>query len=214
MNPFIRPSAILLIMLFLLPATLEAQNNAPESDALQVLKPKVEQTLSILQNSNLSRSEKRSKIEDTVEDLFNYRLMGKLALGRRYWDEMNAEQKEQYVELLKQTLKFSYFQKMDEVSGVRISYEEPVQKGANKVYVPTTVEFQNEDLTVEYRMYRSDADRPWSVFDVVVKGVSIVKSYRSQYSDYLNDHSISELLQRMREKIEELRNQDKSESSR
>lgn len=204
-------TALLLAALFLCSLPLHAQKDQAEPEVLSVLKPSVQQTVSILQDASLSRSEKKTRIEQIADDLFNYELMGKLVLGKRHWSALDNDQNDRYVRLLKRTLKRSYFQKMEEVSGVRIVYDEPVQKGPNKVYVPTTVQFQDEDLNVEYRLFRPSEDRPWKVFDVVVKGVSIVKSYRSQYSDYLQDHSVNELLTRMEDKLDELEAQDGDE---
>jgi phospholipid transport system substrate-binding protein len=208
MNLSTRHVTILLVLFFLSSPSLDAQNKSPESNVLDMLKPNVQKTLSILQDSSLSRSEKQTKIENTLQDLFAYRLMGKLVLGKQHWSSMDDDQKDQYIKLLKETLKLSYFQKMEEVSGIQVVYGEPTQKGENKVYVPTTVQFRDEDLNVEYRLYRSGEADPWKVFDIVVKGVSIVKSYRSQYSDYLKDHSINQLMDRMAQKIDELKDED------
>jgi phospholipid transport system substrate-binding protein len=42
-------------------------------------------------------------------------------------------------------------------------------------------------------MYRQGKD-PWLVFDINIEGVSMVNNYRSQFGEFLNQKSFSELL--------------------
>ena len=51
-------------------------------------------------------------------------------------------------------------------------------------------------MAIEYRMSRSDAQ--WTVYDIVVDGVSLVSNYRSQLHAILGTSSVTDLLERMR----------------
>jgi len=114
------------------------------------------------------------------------------------------------VSLFKRVIKSSYFDKMGQVTEVQVEYMEPERKGDDKIYIPTVMDFKDQDVEVEYRLYRqqpksgdnTDLADLWKIFDVRIKGVSLVKSYHSQYRDYLSDHSVEELLDKMKSKIE------------
>ena len=51
-------------------------------------------------------------------------------------------------------------------------------------------------------------EKAWKAFDLEIEGVSMVKSYRSQYRDFLRESSFKQLLAKMREKIGKARQKD------
>jgi MlaC protein len=53
-------------------------------------------------------------------------------------------------------------------------------------------------MPIEYRL--SPGDAQWTVYDIVVDGVSLVANYRSQLNAILGTASVAELLERMRAK--------------
>ena len=46
-----------------------------------------------------------------------------------------------------------------------------------------------------YKMYKSKKD--WKIYDIEIQGVSIIRSYRSQFSEVLESGSIDDLLQKL-----------------
>jgi hypothetical protein len=55
---------------------------------------------------------------------------------------------------------------------------------------------QGPDLRIEYRLSRSGPQ--WTVYDIVLDGVSLVSNYRSQFNSIIATSSVAELLDRMR----------------
>lgn len=53
-------------------------------------------------------------------------------------------------------------------------------------------------MPVDYQLQRAKGD--WEMFDVVIDGVSIVTSYRSQFNKIIRTSSFDELVKRMRVK--------------
>ena len=53
---------------------------------------------------------------------------------------------------------------------------------------------------VVYKLYKDKAG--FKVYDLEIEGVSIVKSYGSQYDEILRDGSVTDLLTKMREKAQ------------
>jgi phospholipid transport system substrate-binding protein len=52
-------------------------------------------------------------------------------------------------------------------------------------------------------MIRKDGE--WKVYDVVIENVSLVRNYRSTYDEIARKEGIDRLLQRMEEKLAELK---------
>ena len=58
----------------------------------------------------------------------------------------------------------------------------------------------------------TERDGTWKVYDFEIEGVSIRKSYGSQYNDYLKENSFDDLLRTMQEKIDEIHARDEESS--
>jgi phospholipid transport system substrate-binding protein len=47
-------------------------------------------------------------------------------------------------------------------------------------------------------------DNAWRVYDVIIEGVSLVKTYRTQFQDILQNGNADALIQRVNQKVKEL----------
>lgn len=52
-------------------------------------------------------------------------------------------------------------------------------------------------IPVDFRLYQKDEGSEWLVYDAVVSGLSIVKTYRDQLNDRLQQISMDELLEEL-----------------
>jgi phospholipid transport system substrate-binding protein len=73
----------------------------------------------------------------------------------------------------------------------------------DRALVETRVVTQSAEMPIVYRMIRKDGE--WKVYDVVIENVSLVRNYRSTYDVIARKEGIDRLLQRMEEKLTELR---------
>ncbi len=58
------------------------------------------------------------------------------------------------------------------------------------------------EIPIEYRMHKA-GDR-WLVYDVVIEGVSLVANYRTQFNKIIQTSSFKELMNKMKNKQQEL----------
>jgi phospholipid transport system substrate-binding protein len=169
-----------------------------KSDAGEVVRQTVDSCLDWLKRDDLSDDAKYDLIVKRINPVFDFALMGKLALGKQQWPRLNEEQRKEYTELFVQQLLKSYAHKVMLFSGETIEYEEPVQV-KSKVHVGTSVVSTDGRDRILYKMYKSKAG--WKAYDVEIKGVSIVSSYRAQYAEIMKTGTAETLLNRMKEKI-------------
>jgi len=169
-----------------------------KGDTAKVVRNTVEAVLECLCNKDLPDESRRDRIIEIISPVFDFPLMGKLALGRRQWPRLNEDQIKEYTGLFIAQLQNSYSDKIALFSNETVEYEEPARV-KTKIHVATTVISKGERIKMLYKLYKSEEG--WKVYDVEIQGVSIVSSYRAQYVQVLETGSIEDLLKRMKEEI-------------
>lgn len=167
------------------------------ADADKVVRDTFGAVTACLGQADLSADAKKEKVMAIVTPVFDFALMGKLALGRRHWPRLDAEQRERYTALFVEQLQNSYADKILLLSIDAVEYEPPVRV-ESKVHTGTVVSSQGERTPILYKLYKSGG--AWKAYDVEISGVSIVSSYRAQYAQVLESGSVDDLLKKMAEK--------------
>ena len=106
--------------------------------AKELLMAKVEAALSVLQRKDLVQQEKNKQVVKIVEPIFDYNLMAKLTLGRKYWPGLSEKNREKFTDLFVARLKTSYIDKLSLYTDEKVVYDAPVQEGI-KIQIPTSV---------------------------------------------------------------------------
>ncbi|MFO7860021.1 MAG: ABC transporter substrate-binding protein [Desulfosalsimonas sp.] len=187
-----------LVLIFCL--TLFAAHGRMEADSAQsLLKEKISEIIDVLDSVDLSEDDKVSRIEDIVDPVFDYELMARLSLGRRHWTGLSADEQETFTRRFVTRLKDSYFDKISMYSGdADATFEyRSVKEQNNKVHVPVEVRAGDETVDMVYKFY--SARDTWKVYDVEINGVSIIRSYRSQFDQILADGTAEDLLEAVKE---------------
>jgi len=161
------------------------------------LESEVNKILVILKDKKIERDEKRTRVMKIVDGLFDLKLTGKLVLGRTYWPKFDEKQREQFIDLFVAQVKDSYFEKVDLLTDESVEFEKAFFQG-KKIHVKTRIVAKDKRYEMIYKLYLKE-DK-WLVYDVEIEGISVIKSYSSQYDQYLRKNSIPDLLKKMKEK--------------
>jgi phospholipid transport system substrate-binding protein len=159
--------------------------------AKELLVSKIEAALSVLQKKDLVQKEKNKQVTAIVEPLFDFKLMAKLALGRKYWPSLSEKDRKKFVDLFVERLKATYVDKLSLYTNEKVAYESPVQNGI-KIQIPTKVISKNKNYSMLYKLYKSSDG--YKIYDIEIEGVSLISTYRSQFSDILSKGTIDDLL--------------------
>jgi phospholipid transport system substrate-binding protein len=180
-------------------ALFAAHGRVEAESAQSLLKEKSSEIIDVLDSPDLSEADKTSRIEDIVDPVFDYELMARLSLGRRHWTGLSAEQQKTFTRRFVARLKDSYFDKISMYSGdADAAFEyQAVKEQNNKVHVPVAVRAGDETVDMVYKFY--SARDSWKVYDVEINGVSIIRSYRSQFDQILADGTTEDLLEAVKE---------------
>lgn len=153
---------------------------------------KIEKSLLVLKNPNLSKEIKGQEIISMMDYAFDYDLMSRLSLGRA-WNEIDEKQREEFILLFTKKLKDSYVEKIDLYSDESVVVEKINQTKKTRIELITHLIGKNTQYEIIYKFYEKSEDN-WVIYDVDIIGVSIIQTYRKQFSGYLNDKSFDELL--------------------
>ena len=165
-----------------------------KSDAREIVKHKLDSVFAVLQEENLDPQTKKQEIDAIVSPMFDFKLMAKLTLGKRHWPAMSREKKEKFTALYIKLLKTSYLDKLALYTDEKVIFEPPAQV-KRKVHVPTQLVSKDRKTSILYKLYKSGDD--WKVYDLEIQGVSIIRSYRSQFNETLKAGTIDDLLLKM-----------------
>jgi len=162
-----------------------------KSAAEELLKNKLEAVFAVLQKKDLEQQAKNNGIIEIVSPMFDFPLMAKLALGKKYWPGLSQEKKERFTQLFIKRLRRSYLDKLILFTDEKVIYEPPVQV-KKKIHIPTYLVSKDKKISMLYKFYKSK--NSWKIYDLEIQGISIIRSYRSQFSEILQSGTIDDLL--------------------
>ena len=185
---------IVLLMLFF-------ASSAPLADEVKEIramtKEKVDIVINILKDKSLNKNEKKEGILETIDGLFDFSLMARLSLGKKHWKSLSKEKRKEFSELFVERLKLSYLEKLDLYTDEEVVVDEARMTKKNRVEVLTYLVTKDDKKEMIYKLYKTKK-KGWMVYDVDVLGVSIVQTYRSQFSGVLKKDTMEQLMERMR----------------
>ena len=163
-------------------------------DAEQLLKNRLDAVFILLQKKDLDPGAKEDEVVETLKPMFDFELMAKLTLGRKYWPGLSPEKKDRFTGLFIEHLRTSYLDKLALYTDEKVTFEPPVQD-KEKVHISTFLISENRKTSILYKLYKSTDG--WKVYDLEIEGISIIRSYRSQFSQILENGTIDDLLLKM-----------------
>ena len=187
----------ILIVLLMLCFTSSAPFADEVNEIRAMTKEKVDIVINILKDKSLSKNEKKEGILETIDGLFDFSLMARLSLGKKHWKSLSKEKRKEFSELFVERLKLSYLEKLDLYTDEEVVVDEARKTKKNRVEVLTYLVTKDDKKEMIYKLYKTKK-KGWMVYDVDVLGVSIVQTYRSQFSGVLKKETMEQLMERMR----------------
>jgi phospholipid transport system substrate-binding protein len=163
-------------------------------DAQQLVRSKLDGVFAVLQKKDLGQQAKKKEIDAIVTPMFDFGLMAKLTLGRKHWPSLPRGKKEEFTERYVELLKKSYLDKLALYTDEKVIFEPPVQV-KKKVRIPTQLVSKDRNTSILYKLIKRADD--WKVYDLEIQGVSLIRSYKSQFSEILRNGTIDDLLLKM-----------------
>ena len=169
------------------------------------LRSHIERVLRILDDPALrdpgKAIERRAAVRRVANEIFDFPETARRSLGP-HWRARTAAERQEFVGLLGDLLERSYVSRIELYGGERIQYVGDVVDGEQARVQSKLVTRAGTDVPIEYRMLRRG--ERWRVYDVVIEGVSLVASYRTQFNRIIRSSSYEELVRKMKSRQDEL----------
>lgn len=158
---------------------------------------KIDEVILIVQDKKITKEKRNDAIVKELTPMFDFELMAKLSLGKN-WKILNKNDKEKFVKLYVNRMKKSYSSKIDAYSDEKVEVTKIKQPKSNRIELITNLVSKDNKLEISYKFYKPkrlkmDKDK-WLIYDVVIIGVSILKTDKAQFREYLQTKSIKELM--------------------
>jgi len=171
--------------------------------ATDQVKGTVDQVLKILSDPTLKgeqkTKERRAQLRKTVLERFDFSEMSKRSMGR-HWSERTPVERKDFVGLFTDLLERAYIDRVDGYTGEQILYLEETVDGSYSEVRTKIVTKRSQEIPIFYRLQKTDSG--WTVYDIVIEGVSLVNNYRTQFSKIIRTSSYQELAKKMQAKVE------------
>ena len=143
----------------------------------------------------------RQKLRVELYSVFDKGRISALALGREmrtFSDDQFARFSDQFANLLFLT----YLEKIESYNGEKFTFDSFTDPDNSKTIVTGRVVTSSNEIPFEYHLFLENG--VWKLFNIKVEGISLIQNYRTQFREYLINHSPDELTERVKEKADEL----------
>ena len=179
-----------MILLFMSLISLHALE---EQNIQKVMDTKVKQVLNNLKNISLSQSQKDQKNVRIIDDVFDYNTMAKISLGKN-WNSLSSSEKAQFTKAFERKIKHSYLDKLRLYNNQKVNIKKLKKVKSNRITLETQVIGIDDTYKVIYLFYKNKQNNQWYIYDVELVGVSIIQTYRKQFSEFLKTKSVHQLI--------------------
>src|SRR3989442_7281636 len=138
-------------------------------------------------------------IHNVMSTAFDFREAARLAMGRE-WEARTPTEQDEFVRLFAALLERAYMAQMSSRSGAHgglaIRYTGQSVDGDRATLATLMGSGSGKEIPLAYGMIR-ESER-WAVYDVAVGGISLVASYRAQFSKVIKQSSYDGLVARLK----------------
>ncbi len=158
---------------------------------------KIDEVVVVVEDKTLSTVSRNENIVNVLTPIFDFELMAKLSLGKGF-KKLSTSDKKRFTKLYVKRMEQSYSSKLDAYNNEKVEVKEIKQPKKNRIFLVTDLVNGDEKLEIVYKFYKPrkqmDGKYSWLIYDVEILGVSILKTDKAQFREFLQTKSISELM--------------------
>ena len=160
-------------------------------DPMAQVKDTIDRVVIILRDNALDWDTKETMVKEIVRERYDFRSMSQSVLATS-WRAATPAERERFVQYFSQHIMGTYLEKIQSNSQpYHIRYKDEKVKG-DRAVVNTYVVSQGKNIPVTYKL--KENGKQWYIYDVVIEGRSLVKSYRDVYRALIKDEGMGGLL--------------------
>lgn len=119
----------------------------------------------------------------------------------QYWRTATPKERDDFIDAFKNMAVKMSAERFNVYTGQEVKFfsERPAQ-GKNQVFVDSTVSSDQKPIQVVWRVREKNGE--YRVLDIIIEGVSMTLSYRNEYTSYLQNHTMQELINELKYQAE------------
>jgi phospholipid transport system substrate-binding protein len=173
----------------------------PSADAARALIETVgNNVLDVLRDPALSNEQKYQHLVDLLSGPIDLDLVARLILGR-YWRTASEPQRAEYLELFRAFALHTLASRLDVYGGQNFEVTGAKVVGREDALVSTRILSDGPPVAVDWRVRQREDDSLVAI-DVIVEGVSLVVTQRSEFGAVIERQGMDGLLSELRRRAE------------
>ena len=158
------------------------------------------QAIGVLADRNLSGERREQAFRELLTAGFDVKAISRFVLGR-YWRKTTEAEREEFMGLFEDLIVATYSRRFSDYSGQTLEVEAIREENEKRAAVASRILRETgEPIKIDWRLRRRGES--WRIVDVVVEGMSMVLSQRSEYAAIIKSYGgkIDGLLAKLRAK--------------
>lgn len=138
-------------------------------------------------------------IYEKVVPHFDLGTMARSVLGRRFWSQATPVQRKEFIREFTDMIVNTYASAVEQYNGDTIKFH-PLRTNYNKYRLISlsshVIRPNGNKILLKYKLIRRG--KQWRVYDFSIESISMVSSYRSQFSGVLHKSGVAGLISRLK----------------
>ncbi len=156
--------------------------------------------MAIAKQQGISGAERRVKLQKAIAEHVDLQAAAQRVLAV-YWRSASKAQKIEFMRVFHKVLSDNYASMLEKYENESVKLNKETVKNDKYATVETTVLSQGKEIPVNYQlMYRNGE---WKIYDFVAEGISLVRSYSSDYQGTLKTEGVDGLNRALTRKLAE-----------
>jgi len=172
---------------------------------VEILRHTTASLLNAIDNNRAQIRKNPNKLEQLIRRIvlphIDLEVVSRSVIGRKHWLNASNQARQAFKHQFVGYVVRTYSSAFSAYDNQKVKFY-PIRGDASKqdrvVVQSQVVQDKGKPISVNYRMLNRNGN--WKVYDISVDGVSMVRSYRAQFSELLDQHGLSGLTQRLKEK--------------
>ncbi len=165
----------------LAPAQISAAGEYKEG-ANNFVRALADEAVSTLNGNSIGDNQRKENLRKILRNYFDVKLIARLALGR-YWKRASKSQRAQYMTLFEDLIVVTYSNRFKDYSNEKLLIENTIANDKYVLVKSLVDRGAQQPIRVDWRITFTDGR--YKIIDVVVEGVSMVQTQRSEFSSVI-----------------------------
>lgn len=170
------------------------------TDASRYIEGVAKNALATISNAKLNKSQKQASLDKLFKDNVDIPWIGRFVMGR-FWKQATDAQKTSYLKEYEKFLIQHYTSRFTDYTSGSFTITSVKDDGEGEFTVNMELKGDKKNdppVLVDYRVRKQGGG--FKIFDVIVEGVSLITTQRSEFSSVISQHDIDYLITQLKNK--------------